>query len=179
MSKDLIVVNLFGAPSSGKSKGAAYIFSKLKMMGYSAELVTEVAKDLVYEDNMVALNNQFYISGCQSLRLSRLVGKTNIVITDSPLPLGIIYNKDRHLEFSLRNAITDDFRRYNNINYVIERVEPYEKEGRLQTEEEANFIKEEIYEWLKYAEIPIEMVVDGNKGGFEILLKDLVTNHLK
>ena len=27
------VINLFGAPGSGKSTGAAYLFSKLKMAG--------------------------------------------------------------------------------------------------------------------------------------------------
>ena len=42
-----IVVNLFGVPSAGKSTGAAYIFSKLKMAGINAELITEFAKDKV------------------------------------------------------------------------------------------------------------------------------------
>ena len=46
MSK-CIVINLFGVPSAGKSTGAAYIFSRLKMAGVNAELVTEFAKDLV------------------------------------------------------------------------------------------------------------------------------------
>ena len=34
----MLVVNLFGAPGAGKSTGAAYIFSKLKMAGINAEL---------------------------------------------------------------------------------------------------------------------------------------------
>ena len=48
MSKSCLVVNLFGAPSAGKSTGAAYIFSKLKMAGYNAELVTEFSKDMCW-----------------------------------------------------------------------------------------------------------------------------------
>lgn len=40
-----LVVNLFGGPGSGKSTGAAYVFARLKMLGYNAELVTEFAKD--------------------------------------------------------------------------------------------------------------------------------------
>ena len=45
-----IVVNLFGVPSAGKSTGAAYIFSRLKMEGINAELITEFAKDKVWEN---------------------------------------------------------------------------------------------------------------------------------
>ena len=33
-----LVVNLFGGPGSGKSTGAAYVFARLKMLGYNAEL---------------------------------------------------------------------------------------------------------------------------------------------
>ena len=43
----MILANLFGAPGAGKSTGAAYVFSKLKMAGINAELVTEFAKDKV------------------------------------------------------------------------------------------------------------------------------------
>lgn len=47
----MLVVNLFGTPGAGKSTGVAYIFSNLKMRGINAELVTEFAKDMVWEDN--------------------------------------------------------------------------------------------------------------------------------
>ena len=32
--KNTMIVNLYGGPGTGKSTGAAYIFSKLKMMRY-------------------------------------------------------------------------------------------------------------------------------------------------
>ena len=35
--KGCIVVNFFGVPSAGKSTGAAYVFSRLKMAGINAE----------------------------------------------------------------------------------------------------------------------------------------------
>ena len=41
----MIIVNLFGVPGAGKSTGAAYIFSQLKMKGINAELITEFAKE--------------------------------------------------------------------------------------------------------------------------------------
>lgn len=43
----MLVVNVFGVPGAGKSTGAAYIFSKLKMNGINAELITEFAKDKI------------------------------------------------------------------------------------------------------------------------------------
>jgi adenylate kinase family enzyme len=53
----MILVNLYGAPGSGKSTGAAYIFSKLKMAGVDAELVTEFAKDKVWEESKAPFDN--------------------------------------------------------------------------------------------------------------------------
>lgn len=59
----MILVNLYGAPGSGKSTGAAYIFSKLKMAGIDAELVTEFAKDKVWEESKAPFDNQAYMFG--------------------------------------------------------------------------------------------------------------------
>lgn len=47
--KNTLLVTLSGAPGAGKSTGAAYIFAMLKMQGINAELVTEYAKDKVWE----------------------------------------------------------------------------------------------------------------------------------
>ena len=43
--KKTLFVNLFGAPGVGKSTGAAYLFSKLKMLGVDCEYIGEFAKD--------------------------------------------------------------------------------------------------------------------------------------
>ena len=47
----MLIVSLCGQPGVGKSTGSAYVFSKLKMAGVNAELVTEFAKDKVWERN--------------------------------------------------------------------------------------------------------------------------------
>lgn len=54
--KKPFVINLFGAPGSGKSVAASYIFSQLKMKGVECELIQEFAKDLTWEDRKIALN---------------------------------------------------------------------------------------------------------------------------
>ena len=53
--KETLVVNLYGAPGSGKSTGAAYIFAELKMLGINCELITEFASDEKRE--IIAYNN--------------------------------------------------------------------------------------------------------------------------
>lgn len=81
----MIVINLFGAPGSGKSTGATYIFTALKLLGVNVELITEFAKDKVWGNNIEAINNQAYIFGEQSFRMSRCKDKVDVIVTDFPL----------------------------------------------------------------------------------------------
>ena len=90
---DVLIVNLYGAPGAGKSTGAAYIFSRLKMAGVNAELVTEFAKDKVWEESKAVFENQAYIFGKQYFRISRLEGKVDAIVTDSPLILSCYYGR--------------------------------------------------------------------------------------
>lgn len=57
-------------------------------------MVTEFAKDKVWENNEEVFNNQAYIFGKQSFKISRCANKVDVVITDSPLPLSVFYNND-------------------------------------------------------------------------------------
>lgn len=165
----MIVVNLWGAPSSGKSTGASYIFSQLKLKGYNVELVTEFAKDLTWEENDKALSNQFYVSGCQANRLSRLKDKVDIVITDSPLPIGILYFNDSTPPH-LRNAIMEEFDKYENINFFIGRTKPYNPIGRNQTKEESEEIACHIADLLAMEQIKFTKV-GGNQCGYDYIVK--------
>ena len=47
-----VVINLFGGPGCGKSTIAAELFAILKKQGYEVELVTEYAKDKVWEESL-------------------------------------------------------------------------------------------------------------------------------
>ena len=105
----MIVVNLFGVPSAGKSTGAAYIFAKLKMKGINAELITEFVKDKVWEENKEVFKNQAYIFGKQSFKISRCKDKVDVLITDSPLPLSIFYNKDEVLGEDFNKVVMNVF----------------------------------------------------------------------
>lgn len=141
----MIVVNLTGAPGAGKSTGAAYVFSQLKMKGINCELVTEYAKDKVWEEDITALSNQAYVFGHQLFRLTKLEGKVDVVITDSPILLSIIYNSDaKRLGTAFNEVVKNCFESFDNMNFFIHRVKPYNPVGRLQTEEESKNLSEDI-----------------------------------
>ena len=78
-----VIVNIFGAPGAGKSSFAALVFTEMKRSGANVELVTEVAKDLVYRHDYRGLKMQFPVAGIQYERVQRLVGQVEFIITDS------------------------------------------------------------------------------------------------
>lgn len=168
----MIIVNLFGAPGSGKSTGAAYIFSQLKMLGVDAELVTEFAKDKVWENNTEVLNNQTYVFGKQHFRISRCADKVDVIVTDSPLLLSAIYNHSELLGEEFNDLVAKIFKSYTSVNYFISRSKPYNPNGRLQTENESDGIADEIKTLLgrydvKYTE------VSGNTVGYDKIVEDV------
>lgn len=166
----MLVVNLFGAPGSGKSTSAAYVFSKLKMAGVNAELVTEFAKDKVWEESKEVFNNQVYIFGKQYFRISRVKDKVDVIITDSPILLSGFYNKDPMLGKEFDDLILKIFNNFWNFNVFINRVKPYNPAGRFQTEEESNDVAVELQNYLK--ERKIECVnCDGDIEGCEKIFK--------
>ncbi len=156
----MIVVNLFGVPSAGKSTGAAYIFSKIKMDGINAELITEFAKDKVWEENSEIFkpDNQCYLFGKQFYRMSRCRDKVDIIVTDSPLPLSIFYNKSEVLGEDFNRTIMNCFNSFDNISYLLLRDKPYNPKGRLQTEAESDALKEPLTNLLLSRNIKYEAV---------------------
>ena len=141
----MIVVNLCGAPGAGKSTGAAYVFSKLKMAGVNAELVTEFAKDKTWEQNHKVFENQLYMLAKQYFRLTRCEDQVDVIVTDSPLFLSLAYNTDRErLGDDFENLVIGLYHYYNNMTYFLHRVKKYNPVGRNQTEEESDELSEKI-----------------------------------
>ena len=138
------VINLFGSPGTGKSTVAADLFAKLKWNNINCELVTEYAKELSWDGRLDFLSeNQFYVSAQQNKRISRLIGKVDYVITDSPLILGLVYfNNDKFKD--LANLLKSLYNEYENINVLLKRTKPYHKVGRSQSEEESKLLAHSI-----------------------------------
>lgn len=138
----MIVVNLFAGPGSGKSTTCAGLFHKLKLAGVNCEMALEYAKDKVWEESYKILDDQIYVFGKQLHRIFRLKDKVDVVITDSPLPLSIYYDKSANPYFA--DLVMNQFNEFNNINYFIVRDDTYNSKGRMQTEQEAKEIDSEV-----------------------------------
>jgi hypothetical protein len=61
--------------------------------GECCELVQEYAKQLVWAEKYEELNNQYHVSKTQYDWLKAVDGKVEYIVTDSPLLLGLVYNK--------------------------------------------------------------------------------------
>ncbi len=144
--KRTIVVNLFGGPGTGKSTGATAVFSALKKDGIDAEYVSEFAKDKVWERNGKVFQCQMYVTGKQLFKISRCIGEVDVVITDSPVLMGVVYAQD---DEPLKAAIVHEAKQFDNVNVFLKRVKPYNPNGRFQTEEEAKKLDGVIYDLLK------------------------------
>ena len=168
-----LLINVCGAPGAGKSTLSAYVFAKLKMMGINCELVTEFAKDKVWEKNNEALSNQIYIFAKQYYRITRCAGKVDVVITDSPLFLSPFYNKDPDIDEPLKELVAKIVAKYDNLNYFLRRVKKYNPVGRLQTEAESNEYGIHIKTMMKSFGIKFREI-DGDLMSADMIIQDIV-----
>jgi len=168
-----IVVNLFAGPGVGKSTNAARIFAELKMLGINCEMALEFAKDKVWEESFRTMDDQIYIFGKQFHRIWRLKDKVDVIICDSPLPISIVYDKENSEAF--HELIMEQFNKFKNLNFYLKRSSEYQKEGRLQTEEEAKKIDEIVRNVLVNYKIPfMTLDIDNSaKSIVEIVVDEL------
>lgn len=132
--KTPVVINGYGGPGAGKSTACMEITAALKKAGYGAEYVQEYAKELVYDKNMEMLDgsakNQFEILKEQTRRVDRLYDQVDFIVTDSPILLNEIYNKELTPEY--RDIVGKIQNSYSNFSFFIERdVSNFEEEGRI------------------------------------------------
>lgn len=158
-----LVVNLFAGPGSGKSTTATGVFSMLKMHGVNCEYVSEYAKDLAWENTLTVYYNQIAILGEQHRRQHRLLGKCDIMITDSPILQQCAYVDDPWY----KEVCTKLFDEFENMNFYINRVKPFSTHGRKEGSiNEAKKIDEKIKLLLKDRD---HMDFDGNFHAINII----------
>ena len=95
----------------------------MKSKGYKVELVTEFAKDLVYQESFFRLKDQLMILARQNHKLWVLKDKVDYAIVDSPLLLSCYYYLDNgdYSEKLFKDFVIDTYNKYNNLNIFLQR----------------------------------------------------------
>lgn len=170
-----LIVNLVAGPGAGKSTYAADIFSSLKKKDINCELVREYAKELTWLNEMKTLSNQYYVTATQYHRQFMVDGKVDVMITDSPLILGLLYfqETDHDSKYYFRNLVVSLFKKQNNLTYFVKRKKKYNPKGRNQTYEQALVKDADSLKLLDEYELPYK-IVEGNDTGVKTVVKDII-----
>ena len=152
----------------------------------SVEYTYEFPKEVAWEGNISQLSDQFFITANQHRNISRLYGKVDYIIVDSPIVLGCFYEQRygegypaSHYSMSgLGNFLWKLFKQYDNVNILLKRNdETYDTNGRLQDLQEAIEIDNDIKETLDVNSIPYSEFTVNNNTALEIY-SYLIENNL-
>lgn len=171
-----LIVNLLGGSGCGKSKTACRLFAMLKDDYIDCELVNEYVKDMVWEGRNKVFECQPYIFGKQYYKLFRVNGKVEVIITDRPIFLDLVYGDSEGKHF--KQHVLEKFRSFNNLNVYLNRVDSFNPNGRNESNiEEARICDNKIIKCLKETKTPY-IIADGNKEGCEFIYK-IIKGRLK
>ena len=177
--KNTIVVNLFGGQGTGKSTTMADLFAFFKHNAFDVEMCSEFAKELVWENRSDTFKDELYIFAKQNHRLFRCNGKVDIIVTDRPLLMSIPYNEvygDKNnitWNKAYEELVINTFNQYNNINIFLNRVKPYNTNGRNETEELAKEFDVKFKTLLHDFDIP-HITVDADDNAKNIIGKYII-----
>lgn len=174
-------VNLYAGPGIGKSVTAARLYAELKLRGIHAELVNEYAKELVYL-GILEQKRQEDILEEQIRRQGLLQGQALVVVTDSPVPMSLVYAKRLGYEGSamagLHKQLEEGTRGWLNLDVLLHRdlSKGFEYEGRMQNPEQSMVLHRQIGHYLcqhspEHIDLPVYTAVE--------VLVDKVRDHLQ
>lgn len=172
------VINLFGAPSAGKSTAMLGLTYHMKLMGLSVENTPEFIKEMIYEDSnpeqftTERFGGQLYVLGEQNRRIARLKGQNDFAITDCPIPLIGYYTPEDYVP-GFTEFVKNLNNTYDNVNYLILRKHEFENEKRIHGEEMANKIETELPLYLEQMGLKFK-VVDSSENLVHHLIDDMI-----
>ena len=115
--------------------------------------------------------------GTQSYRMARVKDKVDVLITDSPLPLSIIYNDGRLHEPEFSSLVWQVFDEYINLNFYLNRSREYETAGRKESLTQAIEIDDKIIDFWRKGKIDLSFFdVDAEDTRENILQTVLIKN---
>ena len=160
------IINLYGAPGSGKSTIASGLFYHMKMAGLNVEQAPEYVKPKLFEENTYVFKDQLYCFAKQNKKLKELDGKVDFVITDAPLLMSLLYNQTEVPSFN--KLVVEYYQQYDNMNFLLQRNHKYHTEGRIQTEEESYDVAEKLSIYLQQYNIDYK-TLPSNESMYNIL----------
>ena len=168
-----LVVNLFGGSGVGKSTNAYLIAGLLKLRGIECEYISEWVKDMVFEDRKDIFDCQMYVTAKQLHKIHRVNNKTQVIIVDSPIILGIIFDKDKDEDF--KRYVIKQFNKFNNYNIFLQRADKiFSQNGRNENLQEAKNIDVKLESLLLENEIPYIKEKGGLENGKKIV-EDIIS----
>ena len=147
----MLVINMLGGPGSRKSTIAMQTTAAFKWRGTKVEYVSEYAKDATWDEHHSALKDQLWVLANQQRRLTRLEGKVDVVVTDSPILLSAVYGRmySPGLPPSFYQLCKDLYQKVERVNLYIYRPDRYDNYGRSQSKSEAMVIDDKVQEVLR------------------------------
>ena len=149
-----VLINLFGSSSAGKSSLMADLFTALKLKGYTVEMCPEIVKQWAWDGMFPNKYDQYFLMGQEIKQQSRLFGKVDFAISDSPVLQNAFYNwylngEDNLYQPSIDYRIMAVQDGHEFRNFMLFRNKPFESKGRYQTAEEADKIAIKLVDYLE------------------------------
>ena len=166
MNYNPLIINLYGAPGSGKSTGGAYIYSQLKMKGVNVRLFwgEEIEAESVLSESVRIYSCGFVERSLDSISKNYC---PDVIITTMPIGQSAMHNIESIDSFY--DIITNPTDR----NYLLLRVKPYLGDGRNHTEEESDEIARSLRIYLDSLDLKYS-AVGGHKEGYDCIIEDIM-----
>lgn len=146
-----VIINLYGAPSAGKTTTVADLFTNLKKRGRHVVQIQEYASYLINSGRTRELKEeQDLIFTKQKHKQEIAQGKFEYAITESPLLLSSYYAPPTYTA-SFHAWVQDTISRFQNLNFYIRKKDwsDFEQAGRIHDLATAMAIETELLDFVK------------------------------
>lgn len=161
MNGNRLVINIFGSAGVGKTTLATKLYNFMQADGgdnkSAAQLkpviVREYATMLINEGKTELLKDQILVTRNQIKLLQDAFKSSNLVITDSPVDLGLLYNQNPNTVQEVSKLIVGANRGYTSIDLFLlhddDTKQTYTMQGRVHTLEQSRANEERLLSILK------------------------------
>lgn len=147
--------SFYAPPSGGKSTTARIFAALLKLNNQKTELVDEVPKEMVWNEEFDRLSDQMFVFSQQNRKLENLQGLYDFTVNDSPLDIQHMFARLNKMPKEFHSLIDHYHNKYHTVDIFLNRKHKYQQVGRVQTEEESKNIGKEIKDFLDNKEVPL------------------------